>query len=104
MIDLSTSQGLQQYIDIYSTSRGRWLANRFNLAGKGAEKLANNVSAFVWNARALELCTTENGKRIYSHGCRIALEDVMNSPLFPMIERRFKFPPLKKYQRLSAGK
>ena len=95
MIDLSTSQGLQKYIDLYCTRRGRWLANRFNLSGKGAEQLAGRVSCYAWNARALEVCITDQGRAIYHDLCRMALEDILAHPLYPAIERRFKFPALK---------
>lgn len=101
MIDLSTSAGLAAFIDLYSTQRGRWLANRFNLSGKGSEKLARNVSAFVWNARALEVCVTDNAKNIYSDACFIILEDIVSSPLFHALRYRFKFPPLARYKCLA---
>lgn len=102
MIDLSTSDGLAAFIDLFSTRRGRWLANRFSLSGKGSEELAGNVSTFVWNARALEVCETDNAKRIYSHACFIVLQDILSSPLFPALRYRFRFPPLTRYHNFSA--
>lgn len=101
MIDLSTSDGLQQYIGLYKTLRGRSLASRLGLAGKGSEALANAVSCFVWNARALEVSITDQAKSVYSDICRMALEDILASPLYASLNSVFKFPPLNRYKRLS---
>lgn len=91
-MDLSTSQGLQQFIDCYGTRTGRWLANRLNLTGPGSEKLANLVSAYVWNARALEVCQTDQAKAAYSHACRLYIDDILASPKWYTIQRRFHLP------------
>jgi hypothetical protein len=73
-IDLSTPQGVQQFIGIYSTMRGQRLANRLGLAGKGSQRLANAVWSFVWNAQAIKYCNgCKTCESYYADICKDAL-------------------------------
>ena len=71
----------------FSTNRGRWLANRLYLSGKGSETLANNVSAFFWNLSAaitVEKMNKWKGTKgnTYAHGCLLIHEDIISSELY----------------------
>lgn len=71
----------------FSTNRGRRLANRLYLSGKGSETLANNVSAFFWNlcaAITVEKMNEWKGKNgnTYAHGCLFIHKDIISSELY----------------------
>lgn len=71
----------------FSTNRGRWLANRLYLSGKGSETLANNVSAFFWNLSAAITAEKMNEWKgtkgnTYVHGCLLIHKDIISSELY----------------------
>ena len=109
MIDLSTPQGVEQFIDKYETMRGQRLANRLGLAGKGSQRLADAVSSFAWNAAALKYCSgSEAGQRIYLGLCENAIKNARNCDQFPSLYySEINFPSLQawaKVQRRFIGK
>jgi hypothetical protein len=76
MLDLTTREGIDRFTDLFGTSRGRWLANRLNLAGRGSERLAGAISGLAWNAKALKACKSEHAKNIYLHCCACCVEEI----------------------------
>lgn len=44
------------FIDEYGTLKGRALANRLGLRGKGSSKLATSISCYAWNAQTARQC------------------------------------------------
>jgi RNA binding exosome subunit len=48
-INLDDPHECQEFIDAYGTLKGRALANRLGLKGKGSSKLATRLSGFAWN-------------------------------------------------------
>ena len=74
----------KRFLDLYPYYlRGRKLANLLNLRGRGSERLANSISNYCSNRRALEYCATEKGKKVYSDACASILEfDIYKSPAF----------------------
>lgn len=102
-IDLSTPQGVQQFINTYSTMRGQRLANRLGLAGKGSQRLANAVSSFVWNAQALKYC---NGNKAwepcYFDICEDALKIARSCDQFPSLHYAgINLPSLQAWSKVS---
>jgi hypothetical protein len=102
-IDLSTPQGVQQFIDTYSTVRGRRLANRLGLAGKGSQRLANAVSSFVWNAQAIKYCNSCKAcESCYAGICEDALKTARScDQFFSLHYAGIDLPSLQAWSKVS---
>ena len=102
MLDLTTREGIDRFADLFGTRRGRWLANRLNLAGKGSETLANWLSALAWNGRAAYTVDSmnkwkaeANAKNTYADCCAMIAEDVLKHPLYESVARSIKVGKLR---------
>lgn len=82
MIDLTCSAGVDRFLDLFGTRRGRWLANRLGLSGAGSERFAGSLSNLAWNRRAFYACQTENARNIYAHAISLIREEIARSPQY----------------------
>jgi hypothetical protein len=48
-LNLDDEQEVEEFINNHGTRKGRLLANRLGLRGKGSTKLATALSNYVWN-------------------------------------------------------
>lgn len=76
-----------RFNETFSTNRGRWLANRLYLSGKGSETLANNVSGFFWNLSAAITVDKMNQWKgtkgnTYATACLYIHKDIISSDLY----------------------
>ena len=55
-INLDDESTVLDFINTFSTRRGRWLANRLNLSGPGSEAIANGLSGYAWNKHTAIAC------------------------------------------------
>lgn len=46
----------EKFVNKYSTSKGRYLAFRLGIKGKGSSLLATAVSNYAWNTYTAQLC------------------------------------------------
>jgi hypothetical protein len=82
MITLKTDADIDRFRELFGTRRNRWLANRLGLSGKGSEKLANDLSCYVWNRIAIRYCTTDVARGLYKVYVSDALNRIYKSPCF----------------------
>ena len=81
-------QGQISFIHYYSTRRGRYVANRLNLSGKGSEKIAGNLSGFFWNLQAANTVQSMNewkglnSSNCYANICLIIYNDIKENPQY----------------------
>ena len=45
-----------EFLENYGTGKGRWLANRLGLTGKGSSDAATALSNYAWNKRTAIFC------------------------------------------------
>jgi hypothetical protein len=81
-------QGQIRFIHYYSPRRGRYVANRLNLSGRGSEKIADNLSGFFWNLQAANTVQSmnewkrSNGSNCYANICLIIYNDIKENPQY----------------------
>ena len=55
-LNLDTVDEAENFINKYNTSKGRSLANKLKLKGKGSSKLATALSNYAWNTYTAQRC------------------------------------------------
>lgn len=55
-LNLDDPAECEEFIEKYGTLKGRALANRLGLQGKGSATLANYLSGYAWNRHAAMNC------------------------------------------------
>jgi hypothetical protein len=84
-IDLSTPEKASAFIERTGSKRGRQLANSLGSHGKHSTLLANNISGYAHNKRAIKYCTTESGVKIYERCCELGLVLMQRCQAFSQI-------------------
>ncbi len=87
-----------QFLEAFGTRRGRWLASRLGLSGKGSVILAEMLSSYAWNMRAAqtlqgvqEMRGQSTEQNCYRTFCCAFREQIAAHPLFHNVSRRIKF-------------
>ena len=88
----------EQFLELFGTRSGRWLANRLNLRGAGSERLANLLSCWAWNSRAavaLDGIRVMKGQdrrqNAYADYCALLRREIESHQLYERIRKQIAF-------------
>lgn len=88
----------EEFIESFSTRKGRWLANRLQLSGKGSVELANLLSGYAWNARAAqtvrrvqEMKGHDKSSNCYLLICKMLRKKIVSHHLYWHVRHKIAF-------------
>lgn len=82
---------VNNFLTLFGTRTGRWLAQRLMLLGPGSEHLAGLLSAYAWNKRAADYCALPEGRRSYLRTCDTLRGEIESHPCWGQVSHRIKF-------------